>query len=144
MRALLALAAMAATLASPAVAGKLDARAMLVASIPAKNAVLETAPKVIELTFAEPAQVISVTLRLPDDTEINAEPEQDGKRGKAKQVRYRLPEAFSQSGEYSVSYLLVSKSFKSLNGFVHFRIRGEPASAEPKVVDEAMSQEPET
>ncbi len=35
---------------------------MLVASTPARDAVLETAPEVIELTFAEPAQVISVGL----------------------------------------------------------------------------------
>lgn len=117
---------------------------MLVSSTPAKGAVLETAPEVIELTFAEPAQVISVTLRLPDDTEVSTEPEDTGKRGKTKQVRYRLPEAFSQPGEYSISYLLVSQSFKSLNGFVHFWIPGEPAPAPPTEADEAVSEEPES
>ena len=142
MRALVPLAVIAAALASPAVAaGKLDARAMLVASTPADDAVLEAAPEVIALTFAEPAQVISVTLRLPDDTEVSAEPEDGGKRGKAKQVRYRLPETFSQPGDYSVSYLLVSKSFRSLNGFIHFSIPGAAASdPAPEPQDQEIDQ----
>lgn len=144
-RALLAVPALAlVAFASPAAAGKLDARAILVASTPADDAVLDAVPQVIELAFAEPAQIISVTLRLPDDTEVSAEPEEGDTRSKAKQVRYRLPAAFSQPGEYSLSYLLVSRSFKSLNGFVHFRIAGETAPAVPEAAEEAVLQEPET
>lgn len=125
-------------LVSPAAAlaaDKVDARAMLIASTPAKDAVLETVPQQIELTFAEPAQVFSVTLRLPDDREVEAEPDADVTPGKARQFRFRLPELTNQPGSYSLSYLLVSKSFKSLNGFIHFSIAAQPEPDVPSSTD---------
>jgi methionine-rich copper-binding protein CopC len=121
MHAVLTWAVLAAALASAApayAADKRDARAMLVA-----------VPQQIEMTFAEPAEVLSVTLRLPDDSEVSAEPGDTSRSGKARQFRFRVPEMPNLPGNYSISYLLVSKSFKSLNGFIHFRI---PGLQEPK------------
>jgi len=146
MHAVLTWAVLAAALASAApahAADKLDARAMLIASTPAKDSVLDAVPQQIEMSFAEPAQVLSVTLRLPDDSEVSAEPEDDSKPGKARQFRFHLPEMPSQPGNYSLSYLLVSKSFKSLNGFIHFRIPGPPEpenSAQPEQSTEVETE----
>lgn len=128
MRSLLLAPALAAVLASPAVAEKLDARAMLVGSAPARDSTVETGVDTITLTFAEPAEVLSVTLRLPDDSEVDAAREAPAGRGRRKVVRYRLPAPLMQAGGYTISYLLTSKSFKSLNGFIDFRIAGEAAS----------------
>lgn len=134
MRGALILPAIAAVLASPAAAGKLDARAMLVASTPAKDSTVDAGLDTITLTFAEPAEVISVTLRLPDDSEMEPVPEAPAGRGRQIDYRYRLPVPLEQPGSYSISYLLTSKSFKSLNGFIDFQIAGETpteAAAEP-------------
>ena len=128
MRSALILPAIAAVLASPAAAGKLDARAMLLASTPAKDSTVEAGLETITLTFAEPAEVISVTLRLPDDSEVDATREEPAGRGRQTGVRYRLPVPLTQPGSYAISYLLTSKSFKSLNGFIDFRIAGEAAT----------------
>jgi methionine-rich copper-binding protein CopC len=144
MRGILTLGLIVAALASPAAlkaADKLDARAMLVASTPAKDSVLDAVPQQIEMRFAEPAQVLSVTLRLPDDSEVSAEPDDDTKPGKARQFRFRLPETPSQPGNYSISYLLVSKSFKSLNGFIHFRIPGPPEPENPAQSEQSTEEE---
>lgn len=128
MRSLVFLPAIAAVLASPAAAEKLDARAMLVASTPAKDSTVEAGLVAITLTFAEPAEVISVTLRLPDDSEVVAAREAPAGRGRQKEVRYRLPAPLEQPGRYTISYLLISRSFKSLNGFIDFQIPGEAAT----------------
>lgn len=139
MRSALILPVIAAVLASPAAAGKLDARAMLVASTPAKDSTVDAGLDTITLTFAEPADVISVTLRLPDDSAIEPEPQPVAGRGRQKDFRYRLPAPLVQPGSYTISYLLTSKSFKSLNGFIDFRIAGE----EPVAIGENAA-EPET
>jgi len=140
MRRLAIAAALLALPTVPATAQKIEARAMLVASTPAKDSVVAAGTQTIELNFAEPAELISVTLRLPDDSEMEAEPE-DGERGKRKtQFRYRLPAPIAQPGSYSLSYLLVSRSFKSLNGFIDFRIEGETA---PPAAEETAAIEPE-
>ncbi|GAA0763770.1 methionine-rich copper-binding protein CopC [Erythromicrobium ramosum] len=131
MRIFVLMAALAGMLASPAAAEKLDPRDMLVASSPAKDSIVAEGIETIALTFAEPAEVISVTVRLPDDTEVNAEPETPYLRRKQKQVRYRLPVPLEEAGGYTISYLLTSKSFKSLNGFVEFEIAGDPGSTVP-------------
>lgn len=123
-------AVVAAVLVSPAAAEKPDARAMLVASTPAKDSMVKAGLDTITLTFAEPAEVISVTLRLPDDSEVDAVREAPAARGRHRQVSYRLPAPLMQPGGYTMSYLLTSKSFKSLNGFIDFRIAGE-AAADP-------------
>lgn len=146
MRGILTLAILAAALASAApahAADKLDARAMLIASTPANDSVLDAAPQQIEMSFAEPAQVLSVTLRLPDASEVNAEPDDDAKPGKARQFRFHLPETPSPPGNYSISYLLVSKSFKSLNGFIHFRIPGPPEPENPEQPEQSTEEETE-
>ena len=139
MRGRLILPALAAVLASPAAAEKLDARAMLVASTPAKDSTVEAGLDTITLTFAEPAEVISVTLRLPDDSEMAPVPEAPARRGRQKDYRYRLLAPLEQPGSYAISYLLISKSFKSLNGFIDFQIAGE----EPVAASE-YAAEPET
>lgn len=129
-------------IAAPAhAADKRDARAMLVASTPTNDSVLDAVPQRIEMSFAEPAQVLSVTLRLPDDSEVSAEPDDDAKPGKAKQFRFRLPEMPSSPGNYSISYLLVSKSFKSLNGFIHFRLPGPPEPENPAQSEQSTEEE---
>ena len=125
MRSALILPAIVAVLGSPAAAEKLDARAMLVASTPAKDSTVDAGPDTITLTFAEPADVLSVTLRLPDDSEVGALREAPAGRGRQKEFRYRLPAPVTQPGSYTISYLLISKSFKSLNGFIDFKIKGE-------------------
>ena len=137
MRSALILPAIAAVLASPAAADKLDARAMLVASTPAKDSTVGVGLDTIALTFAEPADLISVILRLPDDSEIEPAPEAPSGRGRQKDFRYRLPAMLEQPGSYSISYLLTSKSFKSLNGFIDFQIAGEAQTeAAPEPDDE--------
>lgn len=128
MRSALILPVIAAVLASPAAAEKLDPRAMLVASTPAKDSTVEAGLDTITLTFAEPADVIHVFVRLPDDSEVDATREAPAGRGKQKAFRYRLPAPLAQPGSYQISYLLISRSFKSLNGFIDFRIPGEAAS----------------
>ena len=128
LRGIVLLPAVAAVLASPAAAEQRDARAMLVASTPAKDSTVNAGLDTITLTFAEPAEVISVTLRLPDDSEVDAAREAPAARGRHTQVRYRIPAPLVQPGSYTMSYLLTSKSFKSLNGFVDFRIKGEAAT----------------
>ena len=130
-RTLMLVALLAGMLASPAMARKLDARAMLVASSPAKDGIVTKGIDTIGLTFAEPAEVISVTVRLPDDTEISAQPETASRRRRQMQVRYRLPHPLALEGDYTISYLLTSKSFKSLNGFIEFEIAGDAEPALP-------------
>ena len=146
MRGILTWAVLAGALASAApahAADKRDARAMLVASTPANESVLDAVPQQIEMTFAEPAEVLSVTLRLPDDSEVSAEPGDTSISGKARQFRFRLPEMPSLPGNYSISYLLVSKSFKSLNGFIHFRIPGPPEPENPAQAEQSTEEETE-
>ncbi|WP_116970757.1 copper resistance protein CopC [Blastomonas sp. UPD001] len=132
--------ALAGALATPAAAEKLEPRAMLVASTPARDSVVAAGTDTIELRFAEPAEVLSVSVRLPEDSEMTAEPEEQAMRGDRKtRFRFRLPQPLQQPGSYSLSYLLVSRSFKSLNGFVDFRIEGEPA---PSAAEETAATEP--
>lgn len=141
MRKLLIAAALVAALTAPAGAEKLEPRAMLVASTPARDSVVAAGTETIELSFAEPAEVLSVSLRLPDDSEMTAEPEEQAERGDRKtRFRFRLPQPLQQPGNYSLSYLLVSRSFKSLNGFIDFRIEGE---AVPTMAEETAATEPE-
>lgn len=141
LRCLMVLPALAGMLASPAVAGKLDPRDMLVATSPAKDGIVTEGIDTIELTFAEPAEVISVTVRLPDDTEISAQPETASRRRRQMQVRYRLPYPLALEGDYSISYLLTSKSFKSLNGFIEFEIAGDAEMTLPGTSSAAATQE---
>lgn len=143
MRKVLVPAALAAVLVTPAVAQKIDARAMLVASTPSADSIIAVGTDTIELRFAEPAELLSVTLRLPDDGEMTAERDQDAKPGRQTQFRYRLPAPLEQPGNYSLSYLLVSKSFKSLNGFIDFRIEGETASQPAEDTPATETEEPE-
>lgn len=132
--------ALAGALATPAAAEKLEPRAMLVASTPARDSVVVAGTDTIELRFAEPAEVLSVSLRLPDDSEMTAEPEEQAMRGDRKtRFRFRLPQPLQQPGSYSLSYLLVSRSFKSLNGFVDFRIGSDLA---PPATGETAATEP--
>ena len=130
-RALMLVALLAGMLASPAMARKLDAHDMLVASSPAKDGIVTKGIDTIILTFAEPAEVISVTVRLPDDTEINAQPETGSRRLRQLQVRFSLPSPLATGGDYTISYLLTSKSFMSLNGFIEFEIAGDAEPALP-------------
>ena len=81
MRKILIAAALAGALATPAAAEKLEPRAMLVASTPARDSVVAAGTATIELSFAEPAEVLSVSLRLPDDSEMTAEPEAGARPG---------------------------------------------------------------
>lgn len=85
-------------MASPAVAEKMDPRDMLVASSPAKGSIVAEGIDTIVLTFAEPAEIVSVTVRLPDDTEVSAEPETPSLRRKQKLFRYRLPGPLERPG----------------------------------------------
>ncbi|MFZ5664790.1 MAG: copper resistance protein CopC [Pseudomonadota bacterium] len=140
MRDILIAAALAGALATPGAAEKLEPRAMLVASTPARDSVVAAGTDTVELSFAEPAEVLSVSLRLPDDSEMTAEPEAGARPGDRKtRFRFRLPQPLQQPGSYSLSYLLVSRSFKSLNGFIDFRIEGEPA---PPATEETAATEP--
>lgn len=136
---LMLLPALAAALASPALAARLDPATMLVASNPTKDSIVAEGIDTIVLTFAEPAEVISLTVRLPDDTEVSAQPETPSGRRKQKQFRYRLPGPLAQDGNHTISYLLTSKSFKSLNGFIEFEIAGH---AEPTIPDTSTAPAP--
>ncbi len=118
-----------ATLAAPLTADK-----MLLSSTPAADAVTDAPVEAVSLTFAEKAELLSVTLAAPDGMEQEVfqqsfEPGSPKKTGKA--FEFALDNAATMPGRYTLSYLLTSGTFKSLNGFVHFEIAGAAAADVP-------------
>lgn len=107
---------------------------MLVASSPAADGFANAPLETISLSFAEPVKLLSVTLSAPDDSQQeifqqNYAAKAPKKKGKS--FDFALPVAARQPGRYSLSYLLTSKSFKSLNGFVHFEIAATASGGVP-------------
>lgn len=98
---------------------------MLVASSPSADGFANAPLETISLSFAEPVRLLSVTLSAPDDSQQEIFQQSYAAKSpkkKGKSFDFALPVAARQPGRYSLSYLLTSKSFKSLNGFVHFEI----------------------
>jgi methionine-rich copper-binding protein CopC len=100
---------------------------MLVASAPARDSESKAAVDRVSLSFAEQVELLSVTILLPDESErevfqASYEPGAAKKKGKA--FDFPLAEPLTVPGRYKISYLLTSKSVKSLNGFIDFEIAG--------------------
>lgn len=111
-------------LSTPAAAAPINAQDMLVSSSPAAASTQRGGIDTISLNFAESARVFSVTLYLPDDSEISVYPaESDTPAAKGKNFSFRLSKPLTAAGQYKISYLLTSKSFKSLNGFIDFEVK---------------------
>ncbi len=114
---------------------------MLVASTPVQNAQGKAAVVRVSLSFAEQVELLSVTLILPDETERDVYQASYGPgaaKKKGKVFNFPLAEPLTVPGRYKVSYLLTSKSVRSLNGFIDFEILGDKP-AEP--LTEAQTQE---
>lgn len=111
---------------TPAAAAPINAQDMLVSSSPAAASTQRGGIDTISLNFAESARVFSVTLYLPDDSKISVYPadsDTDTPAAKGKNFSFRLSKPLTAAGQYKISYLLTSKSFKSLNGFIDFEVK---------------------
>jgi methionine-rich copper-binding protein CopC len=100
---------------------------MLVSSTPVKDGTRETSVDTISLNFAETVVLLDVTLLSPDGTEqqvFKASYEPGAPKTKGKTFDFPLATPVTTPGRYSISYLLTSKSIKSLNGYVDFEIEG--------------------
>lgn len=115
-------------------ADPIAAQDMLVSSSPAADSAQRDGISAIALNFAEPAKLISVTLYLPDDSEISVYPSDDDIDAavtKGKTFNFKLATPVSAAGQYKISYLLTPESFKSLNGFIDFEVpEAEQSEAE--------------
>lgn len=117
-----------------AIAEPLSADKMLVASSPAADGFANAPLETISLSFAEPVRLLSVTLSAPEDSQQEIFQQSYAAKApkkKGKSFDFALPVAARQPGRYTLSYLLTSKSFKSLNGFVHFEIAATASGGVP-------------
>lgn len=128
-------------LSNAAAAAPIAAQQMLVSSSPAAASTQRDAVDTIALNFAEPVRMISVTLNLPDGSEMSVYPSEiDAAATKGKTFNFRLATPVTTAGHYRISYLLTSKSFKSLNGFIDFEV---PEAGDTRLSDSASVEEAE-
>lgn len=108
---------------------------LLVSSSPAKDASGKDAVSDVTLTFAQKVELFSVIITAPYGDEVVLH-QTDYAPGTPKltgtNFSFALPEALTQPGAYTISYLLESKGIPSLNGFINFTI--EPEFPAPRVV----------
>lgn len=100
---------------------------MLVASMPAEGSMPKDSVETISLKFAETVELLNVSLIAPDGSEqqvFAASFEPDAPKAKGRAFDFSLATPATSPGRYSISYLLTSKSIKSLNGYVYFEIAG--------------------
>jgi methionine-rich copper-binding protein CopC len=103
---------------------------MLVGSTPTKDMQSKAGVDRISLSFAETVELLSVTITLPDQSEqevFQASYQKGADRKKGKAFEFPLVTPITTPGRYTISYLLTSKSVKSLNGFIDFEILGDGA-----------------
>lgn len=115
-------------LGAAAPAPRVPADRMLVASTPGTEATIAPGLARVTLRFAEPVRLLDVTIRADDDsgeiTVFEADHAQGVAKRKATEFALPLPAPLTARGRYSLSYLLTSRSHRSLNGFVYFTVGG--------------------
>lgn len=120
---------------APVAAQDSKAATLLVSSLPAHDASGIEPVSEVTLAFAAKVELFSVTITAPDGSEVPVY-QTDYAPGTpkltGKDFTFTLPEALTQTGTYSISYLLKTKGISSLNGFISFTI--EPRFPAPKVV----------
>lgn len=107
---------------------------MLVASMPAEGSMPKASVETISLKFAETVELLNVSLVAPDGSEQQvfvASFEPDAPKAKGRAFDFSLATPATSPGRYSISYLLTSKSIKSLNGYVYFEIAGQAEVVTP-------------
>lgn len=117
-----------------AIAAPIAPDKMLVASTPAEGDMPKDRVETISLKFAETVELLNVSLIAPDGGEqqvFAASFEPDAPKTKGRDFDFLLATPVTALGRYSLSYLLTSKSIKSLNGYVYFEIVGQVAETVP-------------
>jgi methionine-rich copper-binding protein CopC len=117
--------ALPATLSTAAAYAATNAATLLTASTPEKNASGKELVERVALNFAEEVELYNVTLYQPYGNELvlfetDYAPDTPKKTGR--DFSFALPAALTEPGNYKISYLLGTKSIKSLNGFIDFTI----------------------
>jgi methionine-rich copper-binding protein CopC len=120
---------------TPAAAQDTRAATLLVSSSPARDASAAEPVSEVTLAFADKVELFSVTITAPNGSEVpvyqtDYAPETPKLTGK--DFAFTLAEPLTQTGTYTLSYLLETKGISSLNGFISFTI--EPRFLAPKVV----------
>ena len=108
---------------------KTPAAKMLVQSSPAQDSVQNEAVASVKLDFAEPVELLGVTIYGAPEGVIEAfEKDYSTKKPATKRRTFtiKLPAPLTHAGTYKFSYLVTCKSVPSLNGFIDFTI-AEPA-----------------
>lgn len=124
-------------------AKKPAANEMLVASTPAKGSVQTATVTAVTLTFAEKVELLDVSLTTPEGGEqavFKASYEKGAPKKTGVSFTFDLIPPATGSGSYSLSYLLKSASFKSLNGFVDFDIK-EAIEYQPNAKSDPVSDD---
>jgi methionine-rich copper-binding protein CopC len=120
---------------TPAAAQNETAATLLVSSSPMRDASAAEPVSEVTLAFAAKVELFSVTITAPDGSEVPVY-QTDYAPGTpkltGKDFAFTLAEPLTQTGTYSLSYLLQTKGISSLNGFLSFTI--EPRFPAPKVV----------
>jgi methionine-rich copper-binding protein CopC len=101
---------------------------MLVTSSPAKDSVTKEPVSEIALEFAEPVELLGVTVYGAPEGVIEAfEKDYAAATPVKPQTSFAivLPAPLTAAGSYKFSYLVTGKSVASLNGFVDFTIEGQ-------------------
>lgn len=117
-------------MATPAIAAT-PAASMLVASSPSRDFETKASIDRVTLEFVEVAELLSVTIIAPDESEVDvfqASYAKGAKPIKGKSFDFPLATPLTAPGRYKVSYLIKTKSVPSLNGFIDFEIMGEGAA----------------
>lgn len=142
----LSILALSLVLASTAtLAKKPAANEMLVASTPVKGSAQTETITAVTLAFAEKVELLDVSLTTPDGGEqqiFKASYEEGAPKKEGTSFTFDLIPPATAPGSYSLSYLLKSASFKSLNGFVDFDIKDATefeAKAKPDPVDDTVT-----
>lgn len=113
---------------TPVAAETINAATLLTASTPAKDQSGKEPVESISLSFADEAELFSVTVSGPDNQDIvlfDTDYTTNKPTKKGREFSFNLPEPLSKPGYYSISYFLKTQKIPSLNGFIHFTIEPE-------------------
>jgi methionine-rich copper-binding protein CopC len=120
---------------TPVAAQDSKAATLLVGSSPARDASGTEPVSEVTLAFAAKVEMFSVSVLAPDGSEVPVY-QTDYAPGTpklaGKDFSFTLAEPLTQTGTYTLSYLLKTKRISSLNGFISFTI--EPRFPAPKVM----------
>ena len=120
---------------TPAAAQNAKAATLLVSSSPVRDGSSTEPVSEIAIAFADKVELFSVTITAPDGSEVpvyHTDYAPGTPKLTGKEFAFPLAEPLTQTGTYSLSYLLETKGISSLNGFISFTI--EPRFPAPKVV----------